>query len=221
MAGPSDARATAARQLIEIAVDCGALTFGDYTLKSGRPSPYFMDIGKIATAVGSSRLGELYAERICALATGGNLLGLPYKGIPLAALACAATQGCNPESTFSYGYLRKEPKDHGEGGVLVGQLAQEGPVIIIDDVLTAGTAVIDACAQLRTLGIKPAKLVVAFDRQERVSDTDPRAAAHKITATTGIEVVSIATATDFLAIAPGPLADRIQDHLALYAPQAS
>ena len=187
--------ASSSPSLVKLAIKRGALEhINGYTLKSGRKSPYFLNCGKLVDADAARRVGELYADKIKKLDLRAPLvlLGLPYKGIPLAALAAVAL------GEGSFAYLRAEPKDHGEGGLLVGHVEQGADVVLIDDVLTAGTATRKALAQLSKLGIKPAALVVAFDRMERVSDNDNRAASEVIAKEYDLKFSAIATASDLL-----------------------
>ena len=200
-----------AAAFIELALAAGALELGDFTLKSGRRSPYVLNCGKLATASAAQRVGELYAARIRELGLKDPLLlGLPYKGIPLAALASAAL------GEGSYAYLRKQAKDHGEGGLLVGEVKEGDSVVLIDDVLTVGTAARQALAQLAELGLRPAALVVAFDRLERLGDEDARAASAALAAEHDLQVASIATVSDLLAAVEPEASQRLQEHLASY-----
>ena len=197
---------------IELALAGGALELGDFTLKSGRRSPYFLNCGKLVAAAAARKLGELYAAKIGELGLGDApvLVGLPYKGIPLAALASAAL------GAGSYAYLRKQAKGHGEGGLLVGEVKEGDSVVLIDDVLTVGTAARQALAQLAELGLRPAALVVAFDRLERLGDEDARAASAALAAEHDLQVASIATVSDLLAAVEPEASQRLQEHLASY-----
>lgn len=151
---------------IELALHHGVLRFGDFTLKSGRQSPYFFNLGKIASGAGLARLGQSYAERLAASGVGVDMLfGPAYKGIALAAATAIATAERH-DRDLPWAYNRKEAKDHGEGGLLVGA-PLEGRVLIVDDVITAGTAVRQSLALIREHGATPAGVLVALDRQER------------------------------------------------------
>ena len=149
------------QRFLDACVAYGALKFGQFTLKSGRVSPYFFNAGAFNDGAAFQMLGECYAQAIDGLKFDG-LFGPAYKGIPLGtALAIAlSAQGRNVPVTFN----RKEAKDHGEGGVLMGAQPQ-GQILLVDDVITAGTAVREAIAQLNNVNV--AGLVVALDRQER------------------------------------------------------
>ena len=186
-----------------------ALSYGSFTLKSGRSSPYFLNVGLLCSAGTLAELGQLYADRLAqylegkgllgSAASGVTLLGLPYKGIPIAALACAATASNSKlgDVSINYAYLRKEAKDHGEGGLLVGG-PLEREVIIIDDVLTTGTALGLCLKQLRELGIKPRALLTAFDRLERAADKDEDCASQALSKRESLDVISIADAQALL-----------------------
>ena len=149
---------------LQLAVNHGVLKFGEFKLKSGRLSPYFFNLGLISSGDALRELGRAYAQALVASGTGYDMLfGPAYKGIPLvAAVSIAlAEQGIN----VPFAYNRKEPKDHGEGGLLVGS-APKGRVVIVDDVLTAGTALRESVAQLRAAGARPVAALIALDRQE-------------------------------------------------------
>jgi orotate phosphoribosyltransferase len=167
----------------------GVLRFGSFTLKSGRQSPYFFNLGQIATGAGLARLGAAYAACIEASGVGFDMLfGPAYKGIPLAtttAIALAERHGRD----VPLAYNRKEAKDHGEGGVIVGA-ALSGRVLVIDDVLTAGTAVRESLALIRAHGATPAGVVIALDRQERGQGT--LSAAQDLTREHDLPVLAIA-----------------------------
>ena len=152
---------------IEFAIEQGVLKFGEFELKSGRISPYFFNAGLFNTGRAMSTLAKSYAAAIVNSGVKMDVLfGPAYKGIPLAATtAMALADGHDLETPYAYN--RKEKKDHGEGGTLVGA-ALEGNVLIIDDVITAGTAIREVMALLEAQGnAKPAGVVIALDRQEK------------------------------------------------------
>lgn len=154
---------------IKFMVDSGVLKFGEFTLKSGRLAPYFINAGNYKTGAQLAKLGEFYAE--CIKENGlqpETLFGPAYKGIPLAVSACTALY--NKFGTdVNYCFDRKEVKDHGEGGVFVGYVPQPGEeVVIVEDVITAGTAIRESMAILSHLeGVKVAATFIMVDRKER------------------------------------------------------
>lgn len=206
-----------AEKLLNMALSCDALLFGEFKLKTGRPSPYFMNFGKLTTAAAAALLGELYAQEIRSIAPDGALLlGLPYKGIPLVALACAATTTAANGAAYSYAFLRKEAKEHGEGGDLVGTLPVDGrPIILLDDVLTAGATAIESLHKLSALGIQTKHLVIGFDRQEQ-NDAGDRSAEEELREVHGVELRTLATASDLLHVTAPDQAVIIKSHLTKY-----
>ncbi|MGK2915919.1 MAG: orotate phosphoribosyltransferase [Porticoccaceae bacterium] len=154
------------RQFIQLAIAQNALRFGEFTLKSGRVSPYFFNAGEFHGGAALAALGHCYAETIMRAGIPFDLLfGPAYKGIPLVvatAVALAEHYGCDVPFCFN----RKEAKNHGEGGMLVGAPLR-GRVLIIDDVITAGTAIREVMGILAAEGAEPAGVVVGLDRQER------------------------------------------------------
>lgn len=180
---------------IELTLAHEVLRFGDFTLKSGRQSPYFFNLGKIASGAGLARLGKAYAERLSASELSFDMLfGPAYKGIALAA-ATAIAMAEEHGRDLPWAYNRKEAKNHGEGGLLVGA-PLTGRVLIVDDVITAGTAV-RQCLQLITdSGATPAGVLVALDRQER--GHGETSATQEIAAEYGIPVLAIAGLADVL-----------------------
>jgi orotate phosphoribosyltransferase len=154
------------QRFIELAVAQQALSFGEFTLKSGRISPYFFNAGKFASGAALWQLGQCYAETLISADVQFDVLfGPAYKGIPLAAAtACALASQFSRDVPFVYN--RKEAKDHGEGGTLVGA-ALAGRVLIVDDVITAGTAVREVVEIIRAAGAEPAGVVIGLNRQER------------------------------------------------------
>ena len=154
------------QQFIELAIDQKALCFGEYTLKSGRISPYFFNAGLFCSGAALAALGRCYANAIVESGVEFDvILGPAYKGIPLAAVtACALADHFDRD--VPYAYNRKEAKDHGEGGVMVGA-PLKGRVLIIDDVITAGTAVREVMTMIEQAGARPAGVVIGLNRQER------------------------------------------------------
>ncbi len=190
------------RRFLELALRAQALRFGEFTLKSGRASPYFFNAGRFDSGTMLAELAECYADAIDARAPAFDLLfGPAYKGIPLAsALACAyARRGRDLPLAFN----RKEAKAHGEGGTLIGAPLQGRRVLVVDDVITAGTAIREALSLIREAGGTPAAIAIALDREE-VIDADAKlrqSAAHAVAAEQGIPVIAVATLSDLLAFA--------------------
>jgi len=182
------------QEFLEFALARGVLRFGEFTLKSGRVSPYFFNLGRISSGEAMRALGRAYAEALTESGIEYDMLfGPAYKGIPLVtAVAIAlAEQGRD----VPYAYNRKEAKDHGEGGVVVGA-APKGRVVIVDDVLTAGTALREAVALLRAAGAEPVAAVIALDRQEK--GPSGRSAVQEMERDSGVRVVPLVTVQTLL-----------------------
>jgi orotate phosphoribosyltransferase len=193
---PSDHR----QRFLQLAIDANALRFGEFTLKSGRISPYFFNAGRFDTGAALATLAGCYADAIDAAGIEFDLLfGPAYKGIPLAtALACEyARRGRDLPVAFN----RKEAKDHGEGGSLIGASLQGRRVLVVDDVITAGTAVREALATIAAAGGSAVAIAIALDRQEATSEGGPHSAAQALAAEAGVAVVAVATLDDLLAFA--------------------
>jgi orotate phosphoribosyltransferase len=154
------------RDFLNFALEVGVLKFGQFTLKSGRVSPYFFNAGLFNSGSSLARLGRFYAQAIVDSGIEFDVLyGPAYKGIPLAAVTAAALYD-HHGIDIPYAFNRKEAKDHGEGGTIVGH-ALEGRIMIIDDVITAGTAIRESMDIISAQGATPAGVVIALDRQER------------------------------------------------------
>lgn len=176
------------QEFIELARHYQVLRFGEFTLKSGRVSPYFFNAGAFASGAALAALGRCYASRIVESGLDFDvLLGPAYKGIPLAA-ATAIALASEHGRDVPFAYNRKEAKDHGEGGTLVGA-PLEGRVLVIDDVITAGTAVREVIAMIEGAGAKLAGVAIGLDRRERGSGE--RSAIQEIEQEHGIPVLSI------------------------------
>ena len=154
------------KEFLDFAIDTGVLRFGEFTLKSGRVSPYFFNSGLFNTGASLARLGRYYAHAVLDSDIEFDVIyGPAYKGIPLAsALAIALADHHNID--LPYCFNRKEAKDHGEGGIIVGA-ELKGRVLIIDDVISAGTSVRESVDIIKAAGATPAGVVIALDRQER------------------------------------------------------
>ena len=173
---------------VDFMLEIGALKFGEFTLKSGRVSPYFFNVGQFNQGNHLSQLGQFYAQAIEASGIKFDVLfGPAYKGIPLvAATAIALNDSFN--RSVPYSFNRKEAKDHGEGGSIVGH-PLEGDILIIDDVITAGTAIKEAKNIINANGAKTKGVVVALDRQEK--GKGELSAIQEVEQNFGIAVVSI------------------------------
>jgi len=186
------------RDFIELTLQRDVLRFGDFTLKSGRQSPYFFNMGRIDSGAALAQLGRAYAAAVVNSGIEVDMLfGPAYKGIALAA-ATAIALADQHSRDLPWAYNRKEAKDHGEGGVLVGA-PLKGRVLIVDDVMTAGTAVRESLALIRAQGATPAGVLIALDRQERGQGA--LSAAQEVTAEFGIPVIAITSLGDVLAYA--------------------
>jgi len=153
------------KQFIHFALDCGVLKFGEFQLKSGRISPYFFNTGLFNTGAQLDKLGQFYAQALINADVEVDVLyGPAYKGIPLVSTTSIAYSRMKADIPFAFN--RKEAKDHGEGGVLVGAPLQ-GNVWILDDVITAGTSVRESVDIIRSAGAKVGGVVIALDRQEK------------------------------------------------------
>ena len=199
---------------LDLALARGVLRFGEFTLKSGRLSPYFFNLGRMDSGSALAQVGDAYAAT--AMASGlqfDMLFGPAYKGIALAA-ACAIALAQRHGRDLPWAYNRKEAKDHGEGGALVGAPLQ-GRVLIVDDVITAGTAVRESLALIRGAGAEPAGVLVALDRQERGAGA--LSATQELTAEHGVPVIAIVSLEDLMGYASDrpELADQ-RDRMADY-----
>ncbi len=178
------------KEFLEFAIEAGVLRFGEFTLKSGRISPYFFNAGLFNRGSHLARLGRFYAQAIIDSAIGFDVLfGPAYKGIPLAAAASIALADHHQLDT-PWCFNRKEAKDHGEGGNLVGA-ALQGRVLIIDDVITAGTAIRESLQIIDAAGANATGVVIALDRQER--GQGDRSAIQEVEQDLGLKVASIVT----------------------------
>ena len=182
-------------EFIDFAIDAGVLRFGEFTLKSGRVSPYFFNAGLFNTGAQLARLGRFYAQAIIDSGISFDVLfGPAYKGIPLAATSAIALAD-HHRRDVPWCFNRKETKAHGEGGNLVGaDLA--GDVLVVDDVITAGTAIREAVAIIRNSGATLTGAIIALDRQER--GKDKHSAIQEVEDTFAMKVTSIVTLQQLL-----------------------
>jgi orotate phosphoribosyltransferase len=199
MSNQGPARDALALEFVEFAVQCGVLRFGEFKTKAGRMSPYFFNAGLFDDGAKLGRLAEFYAQRLIASGIEFDMVfGPAYKGIPLgAALAVElARQGRN----VPFAYNRKEAKDHGEGGTLVGA-PLTGRVLIVDDVMSAGTAARESIAIIRAAGATPHAVMIALDRQEMATENGqdvPYSAVQFVQRQLGLQVCSIAKLGDLM-----------------------
>ncbi len=190
-------------RFLQLAVRAEALRFGEFTLKSGRTSPYFFNAGRFDSGSLLAGLAACYADALdaarVARAIGGFdlLFGPAYKGIPLA--TALALEYARRDRELPLAFNRKEAKAHGEGGRLIGAALAGRRVLIVDDVITAGTAIREALASIAEAGGIPAGIAIALDRQERAGDEDPRSAAQAVAAEHAIPVIAVAGLDDLLA----------------------
>jgi orotate phosphoribosyltransferase len=193
------------REFVQFALNEGVLRFGRFVTKSGRTSPYFFNAGLFNTGASVGKLAQFYAHALVDSKLPFDMLfGPAYKGIPLAtatAVALASHAGLDGRDV-PFAYNRKEAKDHGEGGVLVGA-PLKGKVVIIDDVITAGTSVRESVDIIRAAGAEPCAVLIAMDRMERAGPDgglSPHSAVQEVQQRYGLPVVSIASLTDILAL---------------------
>ncbi len=204
-------------EFLEFAIESKVLCFGEFTLKSGRTSPYFINSGLFNSGEKLARLGKFYAQ---AIVTSGiqfdMLFGPAYKGIPLAtATAIALAEQHNRD--LPYAFNRKEIKDHGEGGCIVGAPLQGG-VLIIDDVISAGTSIRESANLIRTSGARLAGVVISLDRQERGEGKN--SSIQEVTQNLDIPVISIANLDTLLShLARQPKLKEWQEKITTYRKQ--
>ncbi|MBP6776116.1 MAG: orotate phosphoribosyltransferase [Piscinibacter sp.] len=188
-----------AQDFVKFSVDAGVLRFGEFKTKAGRLSPYFFNAGLFDDGAKLSRLAQFYARRLLASDIEFDLLfGPAYKGITLA--AAVAIELARLGRNVPFAYNRKEAKDHGEGGTLVGAPVR-GRVLIVDDVISAGTSVRESIAMIQAAGATPCAVAIALDRQEKAT-TDrgdaPWSAVQFVQAELGLKVAAVATLNDLL-----------------------
>jgi len=191
--------ADVAQEFVKFAVEAGALRFGEFKTKAGRISPYFFNAGLFDDGAKLGRLASFYARRL--LADGpvfDMLFGPAYKGIPLA--AAVAIELARAGRNVPFAYNRKEAKDHGEGGLLVGAPVA-GRVLIVDDVISAGTSVRESISMISAAGATPSAVVIALDRQEKATEGGRDvawSAVQDVSTRLGLAVCTIATLDDLL-----------------------
>jgi orotate phosphoribosyltransferase len=202
-----------AQRFVQFALDSGVLRFGEFKIKSGRISPYFFNAGLFDDGLKLARLAEFYAERLLESGLEFDMIfGPAYKGIPLGATVAAelARRGRN----YPFAYNRKEAKAHGEGGNLVGS-PLKGRVLIVDDVMSAGTAVRESIAAIEAAGATPHAVAIALDRQEKATENGAdvdHSAVQYVRNQLGLAVVAIATLDDLLNYLSGNAAAGLGEH---------
>src|SRR6478735_3833096 len=202
-----------AQDFVEFAVQSGVLRFGDYKIKSGRMSPYFFNAGLFDDGAKLGRLAQFYAQRILASGVEFDMLfGPAYKGIPLA--ASVAIELARLGRNVPYAYNRKEAKDHGEGGTLVGAPVR-GKVLIVDDVMSAGTAARESIALIQAAGATPHAVAIALDRQEKATEDGQDvswSAVQYVRDKLHMQVCAIAELADLLQYLQGNAGNELRQH---------
>ena len=201
--GETPAGSTLAQEFVQFAVESGVLRFGQFKTKAGRMSPYFFNAGLFDDGAKLGRLAQFYARALLAEEARSSLafdmiFGPAYKGIPLA--AAVAIELARLGRNLPFAYNRKEAKDHGEGGMLVGAPLQ-GRVLIVDDVMSAGTAVRESIALIQAAGATPHAVAIALDRQEKATENGvdvEHSAVQYVTRQLGLQVCAIARLSDLL-----------------------
>ncbi|HEU4620042.1 MAG TPA: orotate phosphoribosyltransferase [Gammaproteobacteria bacterium] len=183
-------------QFLELALELGVLQFGEFKLKSGRTSPYFFNAGLFNTGYAAAKLGRCYASAVASLDLEFDMLfGPAYKGIPLVALTAGALAE-HYDRDYPFAFNRKEAKDHGEGGLTIGAPVA-GRVLILDDVITAGTAVREVLDVIKAAGGTPAGVLVALDREE-IGTKARISAVQQLSTELAVPIKSIVTLTDLV-----------------------
>ena len=217
---PVEAQDALAQDFVKFALDCGVLRFGQFKTKAGRLSPYFFNAGLFDDGAKMGRLAAFYAQRLLASGLQFDMIfGPAYKGIPLG--VALAVELARLGHNVPFAYNRKEAKDHGEGGSLVGAPLQ-GRVLIVDDVMSAGTAVRESIALIQAAGATPHAVVIALDRQEMATEKQsdgstldvPYSAVQYVRQQLGLQVCAIAELTDLLAYLAATAGDAPHSHLA-------
>ena len=208
-----------AQEFVQFSLDCGVLKFGEFKTKAGRMSPYFFNAGLFDDGAKLGRLAGFYAQRLVGSGIEFDMIfGPAYKGIPLG--AAVAIELARLGKNVPFAYNRKEAKDHGEGGSLVGA-PLAGRVLIVDDVMSAGTAARESIALIKAAGAIPHAVVIALDRQEMATDTladgstrdVPYSAVQYVREQVGLQVCAIAELNDLLAYLSAQPGNAMGEHL--------
>ena len=209
-----------AQSFVQFSLDCGVLKFGSFKTKAGRMSPYFFNAGLFDDGAKLSHLAACYALRLVDSGMAFDMIfGPAYKGIPLG--AAVAVELARLGKNVPFAYNRKEAKDHGEGGSLVGA-PLKGRVLIVDDVMSAGTAVRESIGLIQAAGATPHAVVIALDRQEMATEVQadgriqdvPYSAVQYVREQLGLQVCAIATLDDLVGYLQGQTTPGMAEHLA-------
>ena len=209
-----------AQSFVQFSLDCGVLKFGSFKTKAGRMSPYFFNAGLFDDGAKLGHLAACYAQRLVDSGMAFDMIfGPAYKGIPLG--AAVAVELARLGKNVPFAYNRKEAKDHGEGGSLVGA-PLKGRVLIVDDVMSAGTAVRESIALIQAAGATPHAVVIALDRQEMATEVQadggtkdvPYSAVQYVREQLGLQVCAIATLDDLVGYLQGQTTPGMAEHLA-------
>jgi orotate phosphoribosyltransferase len=206
------------QEFIAFSVQAGVLKFGEFTTKAGRQSPYFFNAGLFHDGATLAKLADFYAQTLLDSGVEFDMLfGPAYKGITLASATSMALAGKGRNTSFAYN--RKEAKDHGEGGTLVGAKLT-GKVVIIDDVISAGTSVRESVEMIRNAGAEPCAVLIALDRMERGGkdgQMSELSAVQEVSKNYGIPVISIGNLADlFTYLSADPSLAQYKDAVAAY-----
>jgi len=209
-----------AQEFVQFSLDCGVLKFGEFKTKAGRMSPYFFNAGLFDDGAKLGKLASFYAQRLMQSGIEFDMIfGPAYKGIPLG--AAVAVELARLGKNVPFAYNRKEAKDHGEGGSLVGA-PLKGRVLIVDDVMSAGTAARESIALIKAAGASAHAVVIALDRQEMATEKQidgstkdvPYSAVQYVREQVGLQVCAIAELSDLLAYLNTQSSDAMSEHLA-------
>jgi orotate phosphoribosyltransferase len=202
-----------AQDFVQFSVEAGVLRFGEFKTKAGRMSPYFFNAGLFDDGAKLGRLAQFYAQRLLACGIEFDMIfGPAYKGIPLA--AAVAIELARLGRNVPYAYNRKEAKDHGEGGTLVGAPVQ-GKVLIVDDVMSAGTAARESIAIIQAAGAAPHAVAIALDRQEKATENGldvNHSAVQYVRTQLGLQVCAIARLSDLLQYLQQQAGESLRSH---------
>ena len=209
-----------AQEFVQFSLDCGVLKFGEFKTKAGRMSPYFFNAGLFDDGAKLGKLASFYAQRLVQSGIEFDMIfGPAYKGIPLG--AAVAIELARLGKNVPFAYNRKEAKDHGEGGSLVGA-PLKGRVLIVDDVMSAGTAARESIALIKAAGATPHAVAIALDRQEMATEKQadgstkdvPYSAVQYVREQVGLQVCSIAELSDLLTYLNAQDGNAMGEHLA-------